>query len=93
MDEETEKRFLNLISSKSARVILKYVNEHDTAQHTDLNAFMNAATLTTKLNGLLTFGLINHHLDKRGIRKEWYTITEKGKQILQHLDEMIEIVS
>jgi predicted transcriptional regulator len=93
MDEEREARFLKLISSKSARVILKYVNEHDTTQHADLNAFMNTVTLNTKLTELLIYGLIKHHLSKRGIRKEWYTITEKGKKILQHLNEMIEIVS
>lgn len=93
MDEEREEKFLKLISSKSARVIVKYMNEHKTAQHADLNAFMNAATLTTKLTELLTFGLIKHHLSKSGIRKEWYTITEEGNQILHHLDEMIEIVS
>ena len=63
-----EERLLKLISSKSARDILKYLNKHDTAQHADLNAFMNAPTLNTKSNELLAFDLIKHHLDKSGTR-------------------------
>ena len=92
MDEEREEQFLKLISSKRARDILKYLDGHDTAQHADLNAFMNAATLNTKLHELLTFDLIEHHLDKSDMRKEWYTITEKGIQILQYLEDMIKTV-
>jgi predicted transcriptional regulator len=46
-----------------------------------------------KLNELLAFDLITHHLDKSGIRKEWYTITEKGKKIFQNLKNMIKSVS
>jgi DNA-binding HxlR family transcriptional regulator len=92
MDEEREEQFLKLISSRSARDILQYLNEHDTAQHADLNAFINTSTLNMKLNELLALDLITHHLDKSGIRKEWYTITEKGKKILQCLENMIKIV-
>jgi DNA-binding HxlR family transcriptional regulator len=93
MDEEKEEQFFKLITSKGARDILKYLNEHDTAQHADLNAFMNTSTLNMKLNELLAFDLITHHLDKSGIRKEWYTITEKGKKIFQNLKNMIKSVS
>jgi DNA-binding HxlR family transcriptional regulator len=92
MDEKREEQFLKLISSKRARDILKYLNEHDTAQHADLNAFINAITLNTKLHELLIFGLIQHHLEKSDMRKEWYTITEKGKKILQCLEDMIKTV-
>ena len=92
MDEEREERFLKLISSKSVRDILKYLNEHETTQHADLDAFMNTSTLNMKLNELLAFNLIKHHLDKSDIRKEWYTITEKGKKILQYLEDMIKTV-
>jgi DNA-binding HxlR family transcriptional regulator len=93
LTDKREEQFLKLISSKSARDILKYLNRHDTAQHADLNAFMNAATLNTTLNELLMFDLIKHHLDKNSTRKESYTITEKGKKILQYLDDMIEVLS
>jgi DNA-binding HxlR family transcriptional regulator len=92
MDEKREEQFLKLISSKRARDILKYLNEHKTAQHADLMAFINAITLNTKLHELLTFDLIEHHLDKGDMRKEWYTITEKGKKILQCLEDMIKTV-
>ena len=92
MDEEKEEQFIKLITSKGARDILKYLNGHKTAQHADLDAFMNTSTLNMKLNELLAFNLIKHHLDKSDIRKEWYTITEKGKKILQYLEDMTMMV-
>ena len=92
MDEEREEQFIKLITSKRARDILQYLNERETAQHADLDAFMNTSTLNMKLNELLAFDLITHHLDKSGIRKEWYTITEKGKKILQYMEEMTMMI-
>jgi DNA-binding HxlR family transcriptional regulator len=92
MDEEKEEQFFKLITSKGARDILKHLNERETTQHADLNAFMNTSTLNTKLHELLTLDLIEHHLDKSDMRKEWYTITEKGKKILQYVDDMIKTV-
>lgn len=84
--EKTIENFFKLISLKSTRDILTYLNEHDTVQHAELNSFMNAATLYVRLTELLEFSLIEHHLEKILIRKEWYTITKKGRKILNYLD-------
>ena len=92
MDKEKEESFFKLISLKGTRGILNYLNEHSTAQHASLNTLMSAATLNVKLIELLEFGLIEHHLEKEGVRKEWYTITEKGKKILQLLAEIVKII-
>ena len=83
---ERIENFFKLISLKSARDILTYLNEHDTVQHTELNSFMNAATLYIRLTELLEFSLIEHHLEKEPTRREWYEITEKGKKVLEYLD-------
>lgn len=92
MDEEREEEFLKLVSYRGTRTILQYMDSHDTAQHADLDTFMNTATLNMRLSKLLEFDLIEHHLDKKGVRREWYTITEKGRKILNHLEEMIIVI-
>ena len=83
---ERIEHFFKLISLKSTRDILTYLNEHDTAQHTELNSFMNAATLYIRLTELLEFSLVEHHLEKILVRKEWYSITKKGKKIYEYLE-------
>lgn len=93
MDEQREKHFLRVISLKGSRYILKYLDEHDITQHGDLDAFMNTVTLNTRLKELLELGLVEHHLDKTAIRKEWYSITEKGKKIKEYLESMIELIN
>ena len=92
MDKEKEESFFKLISLKGARDILNYLNQHSTAQHVSLNTLMSAATLNVRLIELLEFRLIEHHLEKEDVRKEWYTITEKGKRILQLLADLVKII-
>ena len=92
MDREKGDSFFKLISLKGTRDILNYLNEHNTAQHASLNTLMSAATLNAKLIELLEFGLIEHHLEKEDVRKEWYTITEKGKRFLQLLADLVKII-
>ena len=93
MDEKGEQHFLRVISLKGSKHILKYLDEHDIAQHGDLDAFMNTVTLNRRLRELLELGLIEHHLDKTDVRKEWYSITEKGKKIINYLENLIKLIN
>jgi len=36
--------------------------------------------------------LIEHHLERKDVRKEWYELTEKGMKILQILENLITLV-
>ena len=89
---ERIENFFKLISLKSTQDILTYLNEHVSVQHTELNSFMNTATLYVRLTELLEFGLIEHHLEKEPTRREWYEITEKGRKILKYLEDLVELV-
>ena len=92
MDEKREADFLKVISSKGTRDILKYLDDHAAAQHQQLDTFINTCTLNKRLNQLLRFGLIQHHLDKKDVRRDWYSLTEKGKKILKYVEDMISAV-
>ena len=48
--------------------------------------------LNERLRKLLDFNLINHHVDKKAVRKEWYEITEKGRSILKTMEDMIRLI-
>ncbi len=83
--DEREEEFLKLISLKGTIDILRYLNEHGTAQYKDLIELVNEVTLYNRVKQLLKFDLIIHCLDKKDVRREWYEITEKGRKVLQIL--------
>ena len=85
------KSFFKMIGSPKAVEILKYLHEQGTAQYRDFHAFTNAHTLNTRLNELITYELIEHHAEK-GVKKEWYTLTEKGSQVLTYMEEIAKVL-
>ncbi len=88
--DEKEEEFLKSISLKGTIDILRYLREHGTGQYKDLIEFMNEVTLYRRVKQLLEFDLIIHHLNKKDVRKEWYEITDKGRKILQILEDIIQ---
>ena len=92
MDLEREEDLLKLVGSKGTITILRFLNELGSAQYKHLHEFMNEHTLNERLRKLLDFNLINHYMDKKAVRKEWYEITEKGKNILKIMEDMIRLI-
>ncbi len=90
--DEREEEFLKLVYSKGTIDILTYLNEHGTAQYKDLIELVNEVTLYNRVKQLLEFNLIVHHLDKKDVRREWYELTEKGKRVLQILEDIKKLV-
>ena len=90
--DEREEEFLKLISLKGTIDILRYLNKHKTRQYKDLIELVNGVTLYNRVKQLLKFDLIIHCLDKKDVRKEWYEITEKGKRVLQILEDLRKLV-
>ena len=45
---------------------------------------------------LLHFNLIEHHLEmgdgRKRKRREWYTITEKGRNVLMYMEKIAEML-
>ena len=90
--EERMKKFLKVLGAKGAFEVLVYLDVHETAQYRDLMEFVNTPTLNTRLRQLLTFNLVSHHLERVETRKEWYELTEKGKEVVNHLKAVMEMV-
>lgn len=47
--------------------------------------FMNVHSLNIRLRDLLSFGLIHRHLEREPKKTEWYSLRQKGKQVLYYL--------
>ena len=90
--EERMKKFLKVLGAKGAFDVLVYLDVHGKAQYRDLMEFVNTPTLNTRLRQLLTFNLISHHLERVETRKEWYELTERGKEVVNHLKAIMEMV-
>ena len=93
MEEERMKEFLKVLGAKGAFDVLVYLDVHGTAQYRDLMEFVNTPTLNTRLRQFLTFDIISHHLEREETRKEWYELTERGKEVVEHLKAVMEMVN
>ena len=69
MDEKEEEAFLKMIGLKGTVPVLKFLNEKE-AQYKDLMQLADVDSLNTRLQQLLRFGLIEHHLERIEIRRE-----------------------
>ena len=92
MDEKEEEEFLKMIGLKGTVPVLRLLNEKE-AQYKDLMQLADVDSLNTRLRQLLRFGLIEHHLERIETRREWYSITDKGRKILNYLNEILELIN
>ncbi|MBU7018263.1 MAG: winged helix-turn-helix transcriptional regulator [Theionarchaea archaeon] len=92
MDEKKEEGFLKMLGLKATKKILEYLDENETAQYKQLQQFVNTHTLNTRMRELLDFDLVQHHLVREDVRREWYEPTEKGRKVLQYLREMVHVI-
>jgi DNA-binding HxlR family transcriptional regulator len=54
--------------------------------------FASVSTINTRIRQLLDLNFIEHHIVKEDKRKEWYTLTEKGKKVvkgIKYLDKAV----
>jgi len=80
-----------LIDATGTKQILEFLDEHGKGQYKEMEKFMNTGTLNHRLRDLLGLGLVSHHSERNPKKRQWYEITENGKQALQHLRALIEL--
>jgi DNA-binding HxlR family transcriptional regulator len=83
---------LKIIGSTGTKQILEYIDEHGTARYRDLHPSLNSHTLNSRLRDFLLLGLVEHHIEKKEKRIEWYNITEKGKKVAQLMRDVITLM-
>jgi DNA-binding HxlR family transcriptional regulator len=85
------KGILKVIGSTGMVYILEYLHTHTKTQYKELNRELVPHTLNTRLKELLMYKLIEHHFEKKEKREEWYTITERGRKVLQIIRKLKKI--
>lgn len=67
------------------------MDTHTKTQYTDLHKTLAAYTLNCRLQELLDSKLIEHHFERKEKRREWYTITKKGRKVLHIIHKLQEL--
>lgn len=81
---------LKLFGAKGTKQVLESL-EHGTTQRKEMGTFVCFDTLDLRLRELLRFGLVNHHIERKPKKREWYSLTEKGRRALQHVRALTKI--
>lgn len=92
MNETREMELLALLGSKGTKEILQYLRKHGEVQYKDFDLSISIPTLGKHLAKLLKFNLVEHNITRDTKRREWYEITEKGRKILEHLEDMVKLI-
>ncbi len=93
MDEsksEEARQLLRVLGLTGTWEILHFLFENGTGTYLDFRQSINTHTLNMRLNALIEYNLIEHH-QVRNPRREWYELTEKGKEIFRLLLKMLEV--
>lgn len=89
---EKQDEFIKMLGSKATRSILQFLDKEEKARYKQLQEFVNTHTLNTRIKELLDYELIQHHLVREETRREWYEPTERGRKVLELLDELANMV-
>ncbi len=86
---DEKEHFLKLVVSEDTIDILRYLNEHGTGQYKDFTEFDSVDMLHDRVSQLLEFELITHSEEEPGT--EQYEITDKGRRVLQIMNDIIRL--
>jgi len=75
-------RFFRVLGLTSTIDLLKSIHKGKN-QYKDFLTFMGVGTINRRLRELINLRIIEHHFERKDKRNEWYTLTEKGRRILE----------
>ena len=82
---------MKVIGSKGTKEILEFLDENGEGQYKHFCQFLDTHVVNKRLRQFLKLGLVEHHLTKLEKKREWYTITDKGRKVVHLLREMERI--
>jgi len=90
---ELEYRFLYTLGLKGTIRILKFLKKHGKGQYKDLLELdLIVSTLNDRVRTLIKMGLISHNITLIEKREEWYTLTKKGKKVLNLVLKLEKVI-
>jgi len=82
MEDQDLKEFFKVLGSAATRDILHSIHEGN-SQHKDFLKFGSISTINQRTKQLESLDIIEHHLGREEMRREWYTLTERGERVLK----------
>ena len=89
---QAKNEILKILGKKGTIQILEFLSQHGKVQYMQMRQFATIRTLNDRTRELLRYGLVENHLKREKTRKEWYEITERGNEILQYTQRLLESV-
>ena len=81
-DQDNLKEFFKVLGSAATRDILYSIREGNN-QHKDFLKFGSISTINQRTKQLVSLDIIEHHLGREEMRREWYTLTERGERVVK----------
>ncbi|MGC1120777.1 MAG: hypothetical protein WBA22_06755 [Candidatus Methanofastidiosia archaeon] len=91
MKERNEEDLIKVLASKGAIEVLEYINQHSEAHREDMKEFCGIRTLNARLQELSALGMIRR-LEKGQNLMEGYSITDRGKKVLQVIESLLNLI-
>lgn len=85
-----ERDTLRLITSRPTREILDFLDLHGKVQYKDLMPVISVHTLNSRLHDFLDLKIVEHHMERLEMRREWYELTDKGRKVVQFLKDIAQ---
>ena len=89
MEDHDLKKLSRLLELKATREILLSVHEGKN-QYKHFRAFGCSATINERTRQLINLGIIEQNLIRDCKRREYYTLTERGKRIVEQMERKAE---
>ena len=81
-DRDNLKEFFKVLGSAATRDMLTSIDEGNN-QHKDFLKFGSISTINQRTKQLVGLDIIEHHLGREEMRREWYTLTERGERVVR----------
>ena len=80
--EDKLAKFFRVLGFTATIDILNSIEEGKN-QYKHFIPFASISTLNERMKQLEALGIIEHHLAREDKRREWYTLTQKGKKVVK----------
>jgi DNA-binding HxlR family transcriptional regulator len=90
MEDKQLKEFLRVLGFTATVDILNSIEEGNN-QYKHFIPFASISTLNERVKQLEALGIIEHHLAREDKRREWYTLTRKGKKVVKVITKLEKV--
>lgn len=92
VEPDKVEEFLNLIGSRFTAQILEFMEQKEQTRYGDMT-FLSCFSLNKRLHYFLKHGVVEHHVERLPLKREWYELTERGRKmngLLRRMSVLLE---